>query len=182
MSVVNYPHKVALWKAFICLGLIISTVGCFSTDESPIPQGALPNPPEFLENVEIVTRDTSPSAQIDLFVAANNMDTTLTASGLVYSILEPGGQEKPDTSSSIAAWYRAYRTDGVIFDETQDNPFSGPLNVLLKGWQEAIPKIGRGGKIWMLLRPELGYGDEPPRGGIITDTTVLVFEVELLDF
>ena len=170
-----------IWTAFL-FTLIVATVGCFSNDEDPNPFSAVFDPPVWQDNIQLVSIDTTPSAQIDLFVAANGMDTVQTPSGLVYAILEPGGGVKPDSAAPITAWYRGYRTDGAIFDEVSVTPFVGPLDDLLEGWQEAIPLLGRGGRMWMLLKPELAYGDDPPSGGAISDSTVLVFELELLDF
>ncbi|MFK8057885.1 MAG: FKBP-type peptidyl-prolyl cis-trans isomerase [Saprospiraceae bacterium] len=162
------------WIALSFLGVLFFA-GCNGDDGITYPA------PEWEENVAFVAADGTPDAQIDLFVAANNMDTVVTESGLVYVILEPGSSERPSANSRIVAWYKGYTVDGTIFDQSGSTPFTSSLTNLIQGWQEGIPLLGKGGKMWMLLKPELAYGDRPPSSDITT-TSVLVFEIELADF
>ena len=121
--------------------------------------------------------------QIDTFIADNNLtDVQRTSSGLVYVILEPGGPERPTVADDITINYRAYLTDGRTFDETSGTPRTFPLGNLIRAWQEAIPLIGRGGEILILAPPSIAYGQNPPRGTGITSNSVLVFDIELVDF
>lgn len=137
------------------------------------------DPPVWQDSVSFVSNiDTTPEAQIDLFVAANNLSATTTSSGLVYVILEEGAEEKPNIDSGVIAWYKGYTVDGEVFDQSRNTPFASQLSLLIRGWQEAIPLLGKDGKMWMLLPPSLAYGNDPPSNG----NRVLVFEVELADF
>ena len=134
-------------------------------------------------NKEEDAPDGPPSVQIEEYLEANGIvGETTTSSGLVYIIEEPGGTEKPTQNSSITINYKGYLTNGVVFDETTGTPRTFPLRNLILAWQEAIPLIGRGGKIKILAPPSIAYGNNPPRGSVITANSVLVFDIELIDF
>ena len=125
----------------------------------------------------------SPGEQIQLYINANNItDEQTTSTGLVYLIEEPGSPERPSLDDEITIFYEGYLTDGTGFDRTDGSPRTFPLRALIQGWQEGIPLIGKGGKIKLLVPPELGYGNNPPRGTPIQPESVLVFDIELVDF
>jgi len=165
------------WMLVLFAGMFGLTACPSSDDNAPVYES-----PVWQENIEIVaSKDTSISAQIDLFVAANSMDTVVSESGLVYVIQEPGGQIMPTGDDEVVVWYRGYTVDGIIFDQTVSSPVIFQLDQLISGLQEGIGLIGKGGKIWMLVPPSLGYGDDPPSSLSITDSTVLIFETQLAD-
>ena len=162
--------------------LLIGTLAFASCNSDDDLAGITFEQPVWNDNVEFVSTTNTPTVQIDRFVAANNMDTVLTASGLVYVILDPGEAEKQSGSSEVVAWYKGYLTDGVIFDQSTTSPLFSQLSGLIPGWREGMPLLGRGGKMWMLVRPSLGYGNQPPTGTPITSNSVMVFEIEMVDF
>ncbi len=169
----------------LLLMVAVSFAACDKDDGPAVVTPDYP-PPVFRDDVNFVNATNLPAVQIDRFVEANGMDTVQTASGLVYQIDEPGGSDKPTVNSEVVVYYRGYLVNGSVFDQS---PSGFPLgtqrvitpNGLIQAWKEGIPKLGRGGKMWMLARPSLAYGSNPPRG-IITAETVLVFEIELIDF
>ena len=125
----------------------------------------------------------SPEEQIADFLASQNItDAQTTPSGLVYVINEPGSDERPNPNSSITINYRGYLTDGTTFDQTTGSPRTFPLRNLIEGWQEGLQLVGRGGDIQLLIPPSLGYGNNPPPGTGITRNSVIVFDIELIDF
>jgi len=125
----------------------------------------------------------SPGQQIEDYLQANSLSGEQTTStGLVYIIEAPGGEEKPEVKDQITIHYKGYLTDGTVFDQTQGSPRTFGLYQLIKAWQEAIPMIGRGGKVKILAPPSTAYGNNPPRGTPITSNSVLVFDIELVDF
>jgi len=139
--------------------------------------------PEWKEDVVFTGTTNLPQVQIDRFVEANSLDTVQTPSGLVYSILSPGSSEKPESNSSVLTWYKGYLTDGQIFDQSNvcnRGPSRFSLDGVIQAWTEGIPKLGVGGKMILLARPNLAYGNRPPNAPI-TSSTVLVFEIELLE-
>ncbi len=168
-------------KFFLALSLLGAGlfVACEQTDITPTAR-CVPKT-TWREDVEFVDITNTPERQIERFVAANNMDTIRTASGLVYMIESPGGEIKPTIDSTVSVYYRGYLVNGSIFDQSCDGlPGTFPLKDLIKGWREGIPQLGAGGKMWMLVRPGLGYADNPPPNRGITPETVLVFEIELI--
>ncbi len=150
--------------------------GCVDT-EYPAPEWYDADEGEV---VYIETTNT-PQVQINRFVASNNLDTVQTSSGLVYSIIEPGGVDRPGSASVVEIWVKGYLMDGSIFEES-DVCRSGPLTInisnLIPALREGLLEIGKGGKMTLLARPSIAYGGSTPSNG----NFVLVFELELLDF
>ncbi|QIM62002.1 peptidylprolyl isomerase [Pasteurellaceae bacterium Orientalotternb1] len=105
-----------------------------------------------------------------------------TASGLLYKIEKAGEGDSPKAEDTVKVHYKGTLTDGTVFDSSYDRkePIEFQLNQLIPGWIEAIPMLKKGGKMEIVLPPQLGYGDRP--AGKIPANSTLVFEIELLDF
>lgn len=105
-----------------------------------------------------------------------------TASGLLYKIEKAGTGESPKAEDTVKVHYKGTLTDGTVFDSSYDRgePIEFQLNQLIPGWVEAIPMLKKGGKMEIVLPPELGYGDR--QAGKIPASSTLKFEIELLDF
>src|SRR3712207_3935338 len=105
-----------------------------------------------------------------------------TASGLLYKIEKAGNGESPKAEDTVKVHYKGTLTDGTVFDSSYDRgePIEFQLNQLIPGWIEAIPMLKKGGKMEIVVPPELGYGDR--QAGKIPAKSTLVFEIELLDF
>ena len=142
---------------------------------------SMPPPEEAAITAVDVAGD--PELQTSSFIVANGLSgEQKTASGLTYVIEAPGGDEKPTVDSDITIYYHGYLVDGKTFDKTKSEPRTFPLSGLIPAWQEAIPLIGRGGKIKILAPPSTAYGNNPPAGTGITNESVLVFDITLVDF
>lgn len=104
-----------------------------------------------------------------------------TESGLAYKILSEGNGEFPKETDEVKVHYHGTLTDGTVFDSSKERgePVTFPLNRVIKGWTEGVQKIKEGGKIKLVIPPDLAYGDQgaPPK---IAGGSTLVFEVELL--
>ncbi len=130
-----------------------------------------------------INASATPGEQIEAYLDANGIeDEQTTSTGLVYIIEEPGGDAKPTVNDNITIHYKGYLVNGQVFDQTTDSPRTFGLNQLVQAWQEAIPLVGRGGKVKILAPPSTAYGNRPPPGTGITPTSVLVFDIELIDF
>ena len=109
-----------------------------------------------------------------------------TKSGLMYKILNKGTGRHPTAEDTVIVHYVGTLTDGRTFDSSYDRnePATFPLSGVIKGWTEGIQLVGVGGKIKLVVPPELAYGDQsfPSQGdkASITPASTLVFEVELL--
>ena len=121
-------------------------------------------------------------AEIEKYIADKKWTAQSTASGLYYVIDTPGGAARPIASSTVTIHYVGTLTDGTKFDSSRDRgaPFTSELNRLIQGWIEGIPLFGKGGKGKLLIPASLGYGSSSQ--GSIPANSVLVFDIELIDF
>ena len=102
--------------------------------------------------------------------------------GMQYEVVKEGEGPMPAPSAKIRAHYKGSLLNGKEFDSSyrRNQPFTAPLNALIKGWQQAIPMM-KVGSIWRLWIPsDLAYGDRGA-GGDIPGGATLLFEIELLE-
>lgn len=126
-------------------------------------------------------KDESDMEKIEKYLADNNLTATSTGSGLYYIITKEGSGGHPNLQSSVTVKYKGYRLNGEVFDETTGNETANFfLYQVIQGWQEGIPLMQKGGKATFFIPSELGYGSQ--RVGSIPPNSVLIFEVELLNF
>jgi len=123
-------------------------------------------------------------AQNEAFLAKVDADKeyTKTASGLRYKIITPGTDPKPTATSTVKCLYTGKTVDGKVFDSTATRgnaPAEFPLNGVIPAWTEAVPKIGKGGKILLVAPAAIAYGENGQ--GPIPPNSVLEFEVELVE-
>jgi FKBP-type peptidyl-prolyl cis-trans isomerase len=103
-----------------------------------------------------------------------------TASGLQYKVLTPGQDESKPTDQDIALInYEGRLVDGTSFDKSAQ-PTPMPVAGVVPGFAEGLKLMARGAKYRFWIKPELGYGSEA--SGPIPANSVLVFDVEMLDF
>ncbi len=110
----------------------------------------------------------------------NSLQTT--ESGLMYIDEVVGDGEQPkSTAATVSVHYTGWLIDGTKFDSSRDRgqPTSFPLNRVIPGWTEGVSSMKVGGKRWLIIPSELGYGARGA-GGVIPPNAMLVFEVELL--
>lgn len=115
-------------------------------------------------------------------------DTTITASGLKYVILQRGQGASPSKGSQVKVNFTGKFRDGHIFDASALD--SRPLKLrlgkgeLIPAWEEILPLMQVGTKLVMVVPATLGYGAT----GLLTDDdhykvppdTDLIFEMELV--
>lgn len=109
-----------------------------------------------------------------------------TKSGLLYQIINQGSSHHPTKDSNVIVHYEGKLVDGRKFDSSYDRgeTVSFKLDEVIKGWAEGIQLIGVGGKIKLVIPPELAYGSQyyPVQGdkAAILPESTLVFEISLL--
>ena len=109
-------------------------------------------------------------------------DTTTTASGLKYIVIEEGTGPSPERGQVVQVHYTGWLTSGQKFDSSRDRgePIAFPLGQgrVIPGWDEGIDSLHVGGKARLIIPPELAYGaaGRPP----IPPNSTLIFDVELM--
>ena len=105
-----------------------------------------------------------------------------TASGLQYEVITEGKGAKPKATDKVKCHYHGTLTDGTVFDSSvqRGQPATFPLNMVIKGWTEALQLMPVGSKYKLFLHPSLAYGDRQT-GAVIGPNSTLIFDVELLD-
>jgi hypothetical protein len=117
----------------------------------------------------------------DQFLAwnAGQPGVQTTASGLQYKVLKDGEGAHPTDADVALIKYKGTLRDGTVFDENERAPF--PVAQVVPGFSEGLKLMQKGGKYRLWIKPELGYGDRDT-GGAIPPNSVLVFDVDLLEF
>lgn len=118
---------------------------------------------------------------IEQYLEDNNLTAQRTESGLHYIITNEGDGNHPASNDAVTVMYVGQLLDGTIFDRTQAGQSrTFPLTNLIKGWQEGIPLLSKGGSGKFFLPSELGYGNRV--NGQIPANSVLIFDISLVDF
>ena len=101
-------------------------------------------------------------------------------SGLLYSVEKSGDKssELPKRNSTVVVNYVGKNIDGTIFDQGQRIEL--PLNMVIKGWTNAVTQMHVGDKWTLYIHPSLAYGERgaPP---VIQPNSTLIFDIELLE-
>ena len=105
----------------------------------------------------------------------------LKPNGLWVLHVAKGDGPHPTLEDTLSFHYTGWLADGTKFDSSHDRgrPLKYKLKGLIQGWQQAIPEMQPGGKAFLIIPPELAYG-QAARPGIPANST-LVFEIELLE-
>ena len=113
--------------------------------------------------------------QMIAYAKANSINYTEDPSGLLYEITNAGSGTKPTVTNTITVTYAGKLMNGQQFDA---GTITYGLSSLIKGWQIAVPKIGTGGSIRVLIPSSLGYGSQGA-GSSIPPNSPLYFEITL---
>ncbi|MCH8297401.1 MAG: FKBP-type peptidyl-prolyl cis-trans isomerase [Chloroflexi bacterium] len=111
-------------------------------------------------------------------------ETITTPSGLQIKVLVAGTGEAASAGKIAVVHYTGWLLDGTKFDSSVDRgtPFEFPLGAgrVIKGWDEGVATMNVGGKVELIIPPDLAYGAQGA-GGAIPPNATLKFEVELLE-
>ncbi|MDT3520656.1 FKBP-type peptidyl-prolyl cis-trans isomerase [Cronobacter sakazakii] len=115
----------------------------------------------------------------DKFAKEKGVKTSST--GLLYKVEKEGTGSAPKESDTVVVNYKGTLIDGQEFDNSykRGEPLSFRLDGVIPGWTEGLKNIKKGGKIKLVIPPQLAYGKNGVPG--IPANSTLVFDVELLD-
>lgn len=117
------------------------------------------------------------------FLAENKTKEGVTTlpSGLQYRVIKTGNGPSPKEDDNVTAHYAGRLIDGTEFDSSvkRGQPFTTPVNRVIKGWTEVLQLMKVGDKWEVFIPSELAYG-ERGSGAKIGPNQVLIFEMELL--
>jgi FKBP-type peptidyl-prolyl cis-trans isomerase FkpA len=122
----------------------------------------------------------APAAEVttlEQYLNANGIVATKDSRGFYYKVVNAGTGVAPNLCNSVRVAYTGTLTDGSQFDANTNATLA--LGSVIKGWQEALPLIKKGGFIKVFIPPTLGYGDKV--SGAIPANSILIFDIELMD-
>jgi FKBP-type peptidyl-prolyl cis-trans isomerase FklB len=131
------------------------------------------------KQAELAKKNTKLSEE---FLAENGKKEGIitTATGLQYQVIKEGNGPKPSATDKVKAIYKGQLINGTVFDDSRGQPREFPVSGVVQGWQEALPMMATGSKWKLFVPPSLGYG-AMQRGPVIEPSSVLIFEIELVE-
>ncbi|WP_127959876.1 FKBP-type peptidyl-prolyl cis-trans isomerase [Serratia microhaemolytica] len=104
-----------------------------------------------------------------------------TESGLLYKVEKEGSGVAPQEADTITVNYKGSLIDGTVFDSSYERgePLRFRMDSVIPGWTEGLKYIKKGGKIQLVIPPELAYGKANVPGIPVNST--LVFDIELIE-
>jgi FKBP-type peptidyl-prolyl cis-trans isomerase len=117
---------------------------------------------------------------IDDYIAENNMPMQVTATGLRYSIDQPGTGDNIVYGDVIEVQFQGAFLNGSIFDQGVLGPVALSQGSFIPGFEEGLLLLNEGAQATLILAAPLAYGCFPPQGSTIGDNEILVFEVTIL--
>lgn len=152
--------------------------GCGQQNDSKISE--LEERVRYLESKEPTLAHGFQLTEIEkLYPEAQSTD-----SGLHYIVVEEGEGPTPQKGQMVTAHYHGTLLNGEVFDSSvnRDQPFQFPVGLgrVIKGWDEAFLSMKKGEKRKLILPSSIAYGSRA--AGKIPPNSVLIFDVELIDF
>ncbi|PKR80140.1 peptidylprolyl isomerase [Brumimicrobium salinarum] len=103
-----------------------------------------------------------------------------TENGLYYAIKDTGhGSEFISYKDQVTFTYKGSFLNGNTFQVIgKEDPLVYKVKQLIVGWQDALMMIKEGGKIEIIIPPQLGYATQ--KTDIIPANSILKYELEVL--
>jgi peptidylprolyl isomerase len=154
---------------------------------------------DFEEKQRLAEEEAKTRAQREeAAVLAQFPNAKKSESGLLYILSDVGSGEKPANGTQVGVHYAGYLADGKPFDTSikslaqqygvyveQREPYApmpveyGPGARVIPGFAEGVNMLNYGGKIKVIIPPQLAYG-ERGAGNVIPPNAWLIFDIELV--
>ena len=182
MSVRN-RFGVALATLLLCLTALVGCATATPTpttgDVTPAPDGAIGATPTSSNTVILELPTPEPTKEAPKLTDA----ATTTDSGLRYEDTVEGEGEAAVFGNEVTVNYSGYLTDGTLFDSSVGvQPFTFTIGAgrVIKGWEEGLIGMKKGGQRLLEIPGDLAYGEQGAQ--IIPPNATLIFEIEMVDF
>ncbi len=120
---------------------------------------------------------------ISKYLERNKITEKPTQSGLYFISLQEGNGIQPKVGNKVKVNYKGMFTNGKTFDSSYDAgapfEFKTGAKQVIRGFEEGILMMKKGGKAKLIIPSSIGYGENS--AGEIPPFTTLIFEIELLD-
>ncbi|HLV43158.1 MAG TPA: FKBP-type peptidyl-prolyl cis-trans isomerase [Brumimicrobium sp.] len=119
--------------------------------------------------------------KIQAYLDSIGVEMEKTEEGLYYSIIDEGkGDETIRYNDQIVFAYKGSFLSGNTFQVIgKEDPLEFKVNQLIVGWQDALMMLKEGGKINIIIPPQLGYATQS--SDAIPPNTILKYELEVLE-
>ena len=123
---------------------------------------------------------------IFIFLSCNTKsdEPVITDSGLKYIDLVVGKGDSPNIGQRVSVHYTGWLEDGKKFDSSYDRntpiEFTVGVDEMIRGFDEGILSMKKGGKRKLFIPSDLAYGSNGIPG-VIPPDALIIFEVELVD-
>jgi len=133
----------------------------------------------FLASPEVQQQMAVDNKIIEDYTAKNNIKTEKSPWGAYVQVIDPGVGPKPTAGKFLNVKYNGTSLEGVSFD-SGIYPLQFGAGGSIKGFEEGLRYLGKGGKAKVFVPSMLAYG---PKGQEpkIKPNQVLIFDLELLD-
>lgn len=108
---------------------------------------------------------------------ADSVGYQMSSSGLIYKIIEPGYQRRPNDNSYVNVRCTGKFIDGKVFENSDSTWIN--MYIYGMGWREALKLIQDGGHIKFIMPYSIGYGGTD--SGIVPPYSALIFDVKLYE-
>ncbi|MFN2458731.1 MAG: FKBP-type peptidyl-prolyl cis-trans isomerase [Chitinophagaceae bacterium] len=133
----------------------------------------------FLQNEDAAVRN---------YLSKNKITAQKTGKGTYVEIMDPGQGPKADPGKYVSLKYKGTTFSGKVFDSNMDTTFghTDPLSFtvgqqqMLRGFDEGVQVLHKGGKARLYIPSMLAYGPRPP-SPVIKPYEHLIFEIQVLD-
>ena len=94
----------------------------------------------------------------------------------MYKIESAGKGDTIKSTDTVKVHYTGKLPNGKVFDSSVERrqPVEFQLDQVIKGWTEGLQLVKKGGKIQLVIAPELGYGEQGAGASIPPNSTLIL--------